>query len=176
MNSYKLKDVYWIFGKQKDFKTKKLDIVLMPFVYNKDCTRIKFLNDGNIPLIYFKDKITEDQIIRHCVFSLSFYILNTKILTSQQLYSAYLKITPKILLTAAEKELITKTNPRNVREYVLRDQLEKDLYSVEDILKLDLKFKKAFIKFTKQEAKKEAIEKKQQELKEKELVEDTREF
>ena len=63
-----------------------------------------------------------------------------------------------------------------MRVFVVRDKFETDLYSVEDILKFGKKCKKAFIKFTKQEAKKAEQEKKQQALKEKELVEDTREF
>lgn len=174
MTGYKLKNVYWVFGKERDFKTKKMKLVLIPFVYNKDGSKIKFLNSNEIPFISLREKILEDDVLNYCAGTLGIY--DAEILRSQQLYSAYLKITPKIFLSAAEKELITKTNPRNVREYVLRDQLEKDLYSVEDILKLDLKFKKAFFKFTKQEAKKAKQERKQQELKNNELVEDTREF
>lgn len=174
MTGYKLKNVYWIFGKERDFKTKKMKLVLIPFVYNKDGAKIKFLNTNEIPFISLRDKILEDDILNYCAGSLGIY--NAEILRSQQLYSAYLMMTPKILLTAQEKELITKTNNRAVRSFALRDKIETDLYSVEDILSLDLKFKKAFIKFTKQEQKKEEREKKQQALKDKELVEDTREF
>ncbi len=174
MNGYKLKNVYWIFGKQRNFTTKKLELVLIPFVYNKDGTKIKTLNDGEVPFITLKDKILEDDILEYCAGNLCTY--DAEILRSSQLYSAYLKLTPKLFLSEAEKELITKTNPRNVRDFALRDKLQTDLYSVEDILALGKKFKKAFIKHTKQEAKKEAIDKKQQELKAKELVEDTREF
>ena len=152
-----------------------MKLILIPFVYNKDCTKIKTLYDLQARWINFNgEKATEKDVCNY--FACNLCVYNAEILRSGQLYSAYLKLTPKIFLSAAEKELITKTKPRNVRAFVIRDKFETDLYSVEDILELGTKFKKAFIKYTKQEAKKAEQEKKQQELKEKELVEDTREF
>ena len=63
----------------------------------------------------------------------------------------------------------------------IKSELRHILTTEKQTYHLSTKFKKAFIKYTKQEAKKEEQERKQQalkekELKEKELVEDTREF
>ena len=122
----------------------------------------------------FKDSLTENNIRSYCDYTLDIY--NAQIIRSSFLYTTYLKLTPNVLLNKTDRSFVKFLDGKTVERKTLYEHTYNEMYSEYDILKLGKKFKKAFIKFTKQDAKKEAIEKKQQELKEKELVEDTREF
>ncbi len=178
MKGYKLSDVYWIFGTQREFGTGYLQVetVLIPFVYNKEGTKIKTLNDNKIHYIVpFDEKIYDKDIRDYCGASLSIY--DAEIITSSQLYSKYLQVTPRLFLSSTDASYVYRTDKRVVKVKVLEENFETKLCSIDEILKIGKKCKRALILFCKKELRAQERERRQLEKSKTDvLVEDKREF
>ena len=148
MDSYKLKDVYWIFGLHKNYHTNKMGLVLIPFVYNEDKTAFKTLDDGVIHNnIMFKDKLGEDNIRSYCDYTLDIY--NAQIIRSSFLYTTYLKLTPNVLLNKTDRSFVKYLDGKTVERKTLYEHTYNEMYSEYDILKLGKKWKRSLLRFIK---------------------------
>ena len=148
MDSYKLKDVYWIIGKQRNYRTKKISLVLIPFVYNSDKTAFKTLEDGVVhDNIMFNDTLVEENICAYCGNSLDIY--DAEILRSRFLYSTHLKLTPYVLLNKTDRSFIKFLDGKTVERKTLYEHTYNEMYSEYDILKLGKRWKRSLLRFIK---------------------------
>lgn len=156
MTGYKLNSIYWIFGKQKNYKTNKINFVLIPFIYSKDGTKIKTIDDCKVhDNIMFKDKLGENNICAYCSNSLDIY--DAQIIRSSFLYATYLKLTPYLFLNKVDRSFIRSISGKSVKRKTLYEHTYNELYSNEEILNLGKKWKRSLIKFVKSDANEENI-------------------
>ena len=146
MENYKLDDVKWFFYKKNNFGEPEYHLI--PYVENKnDCNEI-ILIQGKRPCFKDIEKHYIDYRVNMGDYS------QTAVLRSASLYSIYLLSKPKFLLNAFEKKFVgTVDDETYVKMSLLKSYLKAMVYSEKEVLALGKRFKKAYVKYLKQQEK-----------------------
>lgn len=143
LDGYYLVDIFWAIGTQINEKGKK-EIVVIPYVYNSDKTKIKVLEDQQVYAVKYSRFCLEGSE----VLEKEYKIQDVKIISSSTAFDAYLKYTSIFLMSLQEFNLLI--NPKHFERehnFVGEDEyILKTIFSVENILKYKDKIKKAIIK------------------------------
>ena len=152
MEYYKLNDVYWIFGLEQNILTREEKVVLRPFVFNENKTKIKLLDNEQIHIMSLDNTPTTNKDIVKYFYNYM-HTRSATIQNSKFLYKVRLLHTPNFKLNKLEKEFIYFGENEYFLTSNLDDFLKNASLDKKQVLDLGKKFKKSLIKHIKKTAK-----------------------